>query len=474
MLHIFGLKFRIIFLLLILIISFSSSEAADSPQNISNVSTSVPPCAMTIGEINYLASLIKENRNFLISLDDCKKSNHMLFAKLVDIDASYFEYASDQLKNEDDFIDSFIIKNPEVLQYASNRIRTDPVFVSRTVRSYPEAIKYASSKLLNNKIFVSKMVSLNARNFIYVSDRLQGNKELARMALKEDGSLLEYAADHLKRNKEIVKIAVSSYTKAIELASSKNQKDLEIRRIANKVDYTFLNNFDSFLQENYSGLPVGPSGTRGYRIVNYRNFFSDYQIIDRPYLVKWELVRDNGMETNIYELDGAYHKYVGWKNDLRNYPGLADKINQILINNDIDQNTIDVLSLTSLWEISDDEDALAFNLYLLRHLKDQYLEPNFANVISLSVIAKKVKNEWVITIVNALFDANIKMDIAYKNGHKRYEIWDLFEKKPGDKMLQVLYKIEGRDSENFELFIEQPSGKFASVYKGGGYDVDLY
>ena len=90
---------------------------------------------------------------------------------------------------------------------------------------------------------------------------------------------------------------------------------------------------------------------------------------------------------------------------------LADKINQILINNDIDQNTIDVLSLTSLWEISDDEDALAFNLYLLRHLKDQYLEPNFANVISLSVIAKKVKNEWVITIVNALFDKDLRAKI---------------------------------------------------------------
>ncbi len=467
------MKFRIILLLLTFFIFISLSNAADSPPQIPQIAA--PPCAMSGKEINDLVSLIKENKNFLISLDDCKKSNHMLFAKLVDIDPSYFEYASDQLKNEDNFIDSFIIKSPEILQYASDRIRTDSLFVARTIRSYPSTTKYASPKLLNNKIFATKMISLNARNFIYVSDRLQGNKELALMALKEDGNLLEDVSDQLKSDEEVVKVAVSANTKAIRFASNKNQKNLEIKRIANSINYNFLNDIDSFLKENYGGLPVGPSGARGYRIVNRGEFFIDYQIIDRPYVVKWEVVRGlNGKETNIYELDSNYNKNIGWKDDLENYPGLADKVTEILVNNNIDQNTIDVLSLTSLWEISDDGNAVAFNLYLLRDLKSQYLEPNFANIVYFNAIAKKVKNDWVITTIDALFDANIRMDFTYKNGHKRYNIWDLFEIKPDDQTLQVLYKIEGRDSENFELFVEQPSGKFASVYNGGGYDVDLF
>jgi hypothetical protein len=343
-------------------------------------------------------------------------------------------------------------------------------------RSYLEIMQYVSPKLLNNKIFMTKMIGMHPRNFIYASERLQGDKPLVLLAVKQNGKMLEYASDSMKKDEEVVKAAVSAYTKSIRFASKKLQETKEIKDIAASINYDYLDGLDSFLKENYGGLPVGPSGGRGYRIVNRGQFFDDYQMIDRPYDLKWEVVRGLfGRETNEYKLDASKQKVGGWRFEFTDYPGLADKIEEVLTNNGLlDENTIDALSLTSLWELNDDLNAVAFDLYLVRDIRDQYLEPNFANVVELSAIAKKVGDRWVVTIVNALFDADIKMNIAYKNGHKKFIIWDLYQVSPDDDKIKVIYKVEGLDAEGFEIFAQQPSGKFSSIYKGGGYDVDLY
>ena len=91
--------------------------------------------------------------------------------------------------------------------------------------------------------------------------------------MKEDGSLLQYASEQLQKDKKLVEVAVKSNVRAIQYASKKLANDAEIKKIADSVKYDFLNGFDTFLKDNYGGLPVGPSGSRGYRIVNQGNFF---------------------------------------------------------------------------------------------------------------------------------------------------------------------------------------------------------
>lgn len=464
------MNFARIFGLFIFLIFLSSEARAidDAPKTYS--------CGISLKELNEIIAQVRQNKNYLISLDSCKKSNHTLFSKLVDIDYNYFDYASDALKDEESYVRSLIIKYPEIFQYISSDLKNDQLFVMSVVRSYPQIMQYVSPALLNNKIFMTKMIRMHPNNFIYASDRLQNDPGLVLLAVKQNGKMLEYASDKMKNDKTIVDEAVSAYTRSIKFASKRLQEDPHIKEIAGKVNYDFLAGLEDFLTQNYGGLPVGPDGSRGYRIVNFGNFFSDYQMVDRPYDIKWEVVRDQkGKETEEYQLDTTRQKETGWVDDFNDYPGLASKVREVLkVNGLLDDNTIDALSLTSLWELNDDLNAVAFDLYLLRDTRDQYLEANFANVVNLSAIARKIDDKWVITIVNALFDADIKMDISYLKGHKSYVVWDLYKVDKDDKNLKVLYKIEGSDAESFEMFMEQPSGKFSSVYKGGGYDIDLY
>jgi hypothetical protein len=123
-----------------------------------------------------------------------------------------------------------------------------------------------------------------------------------------------------------------------------------------------------------------------------------------------------------------------WKSDLRKYPELIKKIEKFFLNHKIDQNTIDNLSLTYLWKIKDKPLTLAFNLYLLRNSSEADFGQKFSDVTSLTGIVqirpegkKKDKNKIEMSVVEVIFANEIKTDINYPNGHKKYVLWDLYK-----------------------------------------------
>src|SRR5690606_2575351 len=124
--------------------------------------------------------------------------------------------------------------------------------------------------------------------------------------------------------------------------------------------------------------------------------------------------------------------YISWKSDFKKYPELIKQIEEIFRQNQVDENTVDYLSTNYLWEVSRKPEILVFNLYLLREVEDRFLRPNFANVTEFTAIAYKTKKEWLITIVNSIFDVDMEMDVRFKNGHKRYIIWDFYKYSKGN------------------------------------------
>ncbi len=65
------------------------------------------------------------------------------------------------------------------------------------------------------------------------------------------------------------------------------------------------------------------------------------------------------------------------------------------------------------------------------------------------------------------------MSVAYKGGHKRYRIWDIYQTSKKDKNPKILFKVEDRDGEYFDLFAKQLNDRYASIYKGGGYAMEI-
>ena len=459
--------YKVALILLFLICTQITSDSNASNEVICNFSTD---------DVLRKFEKIKDNRNFVKNLSYCEKSNRQLISELIDLDYRYFEYADASIKNDDEFIKRFVLKIPQIMEYASDRILDDEFFMYTASRLYPEILKYASLRLLDNKIFMSKMIKKRAHNFVYASQRLQNNYDVVLLAVKENGEMLKYASDNMRSNKNIVEEAVKSYTPAINFATMVMQKDLTISDIADSIDYSFVSGFDFFLEDNYSGLSVGPGGIRGYRIVNRGKFFYDRNLFDHPYVIRWESASNKSGKNNLreYKIISGRGSFIGWKTDLNEFPKLIQKIEELFKENQLDQNTIDSLSLTSLWKISYKPEIIAFNLYLLRDMKDQYLRPNFANVTSFTAIAVNTGDNWKVTVIHSIFDVDMEIDVRFKNGHERYIIWDLYQSSEYDINSKVLFKIEGKDSEYFELFVKQPNDKYISFYSGGGYNVDSY
>ncbi len=463
--------FRFFLLILFLIFPLHNSHSDDN--------TKILSCDISSDETSYLLDQVKvDNKPQIRSMDDCKKANRTFFAKIIDINPNYFEFASNNLRDDEVFISKFVTNNPSILKYASSRLISDRSFMFKMARIYPDALKYASPKLTNNKEFITAMIKINAKNFAYASDRLQDDEVIALLALKNSGKMLKYASPRLQDDKKVVTQAIQSYSLAINFASEKLQKDPQIKKLSDQINYSFINNFDSFLKENYGGLNVGPEGSRGYHIVNMAKFFPDKQITYHPYVTKWGQVYKNGVETDEIRLTTKSVNDGGWKVDFAEYPELIEAIENIFVTNGVDHNTIEGLNAVSLWIISNKPKVIAFDLYLLRQIDSRYLKSETSNVTALTAIARETqsngkKKEWEINVVDAIFDADLKMSVTYENGHRRYKIWDVYLINKKDKDPKILFKVEDKDGEYFDLFAKQISNRYASVYKGGGYAMDI-
>ena len=459
--------FHILCLGFFLALPFQNSNADSDLQT--------PACEISPEETRYLVEQIKiSNKAQIEALDQCKKSNRYLVSQMINVDPSYFEFASENLKDDEVFISKLATLNPEILKYISPRLASDRFFISKTAQKYPDALKYASPKLTDNRGFMIKMIKINPENFKYASERLQDEENIALLALKKDGKMLRFASPEIQNNKKIVIQAIKSDSLAIGFASEELQRDPQITKLSNKIDHNFIVNFDDFLKQNYSGFSVGPEGARGYRIVNMAKFFPEKQIINNPYTTKWGQVYENGIETDKFKLVNTSANDGNWKVDFADYPNLIKEIENIFIANGVDQNTIDSLNAVSLWKISNNPEVIAFDLYLLRQINSKYLKDDAANIVALTAIAQEAGNKkWEINVVDAIFDADLKMDIFYPNGHRRYKIWDVYTINKGDKNPKILFKVEDKDGEYFNLFAKQLNNHYASIYKGGGYVMDI-
>jgi hypothetical protein len=441
----------------------------------SNIWASQESCAVTKEKTSLLLEQIKNDNNEIIgNLNKCQKSDRLLFAKIITLNPRYFRYSSDELKNDGVFISNFAATSPTILEYMSDRLKNNQSFIKKITKIYPKSLKYASPKLTNNKGFMIDMVKANPKNFTYASYRLQDDVQITTIAAQGDGRMIKFASNRLQNNKNIVKEAIKSNYSAINFASEASQNNPQIKEMVAKINYSFLDNIDSFLKENYAGLSVGPGGSRGYHIVNSAYFFPYYRLFDNPHISKWDRIYEDNLETDKLKLSAKSSNLLGWKIELKDYPKLITEIENIFLENNIDQNTIDSLNALSFWLVSDEPETVAFDLYLMRKADGDYFNNNFANITSLNAIAswQENKGKWKITIVDSIFDVNLKMNLSYKNGHRRYKIWDLYDNSNDDKNLKILYKIEDEDSEYFELFIKQLNDGYASVYRGGGYAID--
>ena len=416
-----------------------------------------------------LEELGKKNQNAIKDLPECFRRDRTLILKAVLLDYEQFQYADDSLREDAVFVERLLKISPETLKFAAPELRSSQAFMEKATYLSRDSLQYASWSLLDNKLFMKRMIAIDSRNYKFASDRLKEIPEIAADAFEDNGLLLEFAPPKIRADKKLVKIAVRSNTKSFAFVADELKKDKELQKLAQqKTSIKSQESLKKFLQENYTG--IHDKKNLGKVFVGKAKFFEKNKIIDRNYVTKWQ------RSLNFYNIEGGHvaedarliaadsrNHQISWREDFKKYPDLTKKIEKFFLKHNVAANTIENLSTTYLWRVKNKSLTLAFNLYLLRDSTDDILGPDFANITSLSAIAQKRGKKWEMTILQVIFDSEIKVEVAYENGHRHYELWDLYKVNKNDKNPKIIFKIHDRFGEHLEVFEEQIGGKYQMV-----------
>lgn len=432
-----------------------------------------PNCTIDFYATDQILSQVEQkNPEAIRGLRECFKLDRKLMLKAIIIDPTQFQFAAEVLKSDESFVRRLLKVSPSALQYASPQLRSNTNFMEEATYLSRDSLQYAESKLRDNKIFMRRMIQIDSRNYKFASDRLREIPEFAEIAFEDDGLLLEYAPAKIKNDKNLVTIATNSNESAIAFASDEMKKEKEFQFAPQQISSLKKEDLEKFLRENY--ITKERQKNLGSSITSKAKKFPTHQIIDRNYVTKWlgDLrLTDETINKELHLIAADSRNYpILWKKDFHKHPDLIKKIENFLANHNVDQSAIDLLSTTYFWKIKNHPETLAFNLYLLRDSHDADFGPEFSDATSLTAIVSKRNKKWEMTVVEVIFDSEIKTEIGYLNGHKKYVLWDLYKVDKHDKNPKIIFKVEDRFKEYFEIFEEQTGGKYKMIYR---FDYDL-
>jgi len=427
-------------------------------------------CPIDRNAFNSVLNEVKNhNPDAISSLSNCLRHNHKLIFQSCLIDPSQLEKAPNSMRNDENFVFRLAKIHPNILQYSSGEIKKDRAFIERLIYINRDSLQYADPKLLDNLLFMKRMIQADSRNYMFASNRIKSMPEHASIAFRDNGMLLMYAPSDVQNNKELVEIAIKSNVSAFDFASDRLRYDKDLKKIVGAKTLAInKSDLENFLRKKY--VRTETKRNLGLTINDKTSFHSKNRLINRNYITKWQRTfHFNGRfvddDIKLITADSR-NNAKKWKEDLKKQPALIKKIEKFFLSRQIDQSTIDDLSLTYLWKIKDKPLTLAFHLYLLRDSNDLEFGDLYGNITSLTAIAQKdAKNEWHLSVVEVIFDGELSLDVPYKNGHKKYFLQDLYFVNRFDKNPKLLFRVEDFFTEYFEIFEEQRGGKYQLIYR---------
>lgn len=114
--------------------------------------------------------------------------------------ANNFEFASNELKDDEDFVKEFLMKSIDVFRFASERVcsKKEIAMLAAGISSW--AISYASAQLRADEEFVMASVKKNGGTLKSADSSLKDKEEFVLAAIKNSPSAFEFASERIKKN----------------------------------------------------------------------------------------------------------------------------------------------------------------------------------------------------------------------------------------------------------------------------------
>lgn len=141
--------------------------------------------------LNYVGSDLQRNSKFWDSVCSLYSKNIQNALKIRDIQ---YKLLMGERSNEFAVVLSVVSQYGRALQYASSELKGDEDVVMEAVKQNGLALEYASPELRDNRKVVVAAIQQNAQALQFASLRLRNDINIVRLAVKNDGRALQYAS----------------------------------------------------------------------------------------------------------------------------------------------------------------------------------------------------------------------------------------------------------------------------------------
>jgi|TARA_Y100000294_G_C8537995_1_gene329925 hypothetical protein len=162
--------------------------------------------------------------------------NRKIMLEVVKKDASFFDYASDELKNDYDFNFEAVKANPKVYYYINANFKNDKPIV--LIAANPKNNKFVvamyvrdqlayyniDEKLRDDEEVITKCIEADSYNFQYASKRLRSDKKFAIKAIKLGASIEDTIG--LMNDKEVLFTAAKNHQSPSEFTIKRYPKKI--------------------------------------------------------------------------------------------------------------------------------------------------------------------------------------------------------------------------------------------------------
>ena len=122
-----------------------------------------------------------------------------------------FEYASDKLKLDKNFIAEVLELDGRVLEFISQELKDNKELAIISVSNRASAIKFLNKKLKNDSEIIQNALDKGLHNdatvLEFLPSKFQDSKDIVLKILELNGFDLEYASNRLKNDKDCIKVA---------------------------------------------------------------------------------------------------------------------------------------------------------------------------------------------------------------------------------------------------------------------------
>lgn len=444
--------------------------------------------------------------------------NKPFMTKMIEFDSQNYKFASDRLRSSLELAEIAFKDNGLMLKYAPYPLKNDEKFVKLAIESDARALEFASKKLREDKKLIELANDQNQnidleklKQFIFKHYYQKSNKK------NLDDEIVNQAKFHSKKqifNRNFI----TKWQKKLGEIDPVHRNFKEEWKLINAESKNYQNNFKEDLKNYPKLIEKITNFLTKHRvdintIDNLKTTFL-WKVSDKPltlafniYFLRDSADNDLGSEfANITSLTiiASDNSKPTEKNN-NSEKKLENNNNQQQDINDIDNNkTFNYQKLFELIanqdqtrsnynnedDFEDEEEISKIALTAEENQEDDIVndqkksdkEPKkdsqantkkpekkkTTNPKKSNKIANEIKEnkdtKWSLSVIEAIFDSETKVDSIYRNGHKKYILWDLFKSEKNDKNPKIIFKVEDAMNDYFEVFARQNNGKYKIIF----------